>query len=274
MLIYANAKINLALEVLDIKNGYHMVNNIMMPIDLYDEIDISRSDKIEIEDDPFPGNNLVEKAAKLFFEYTKIAGGVKIKIKKNIPSASGLAGGSSDAMATLIGLNTMYQTELSKDVLLELASKLGSDVGFFINQEPALCTGRGDIIDPINSTMDDFDILLIKPNGELSTKEVYSNYVPKNGINSSKVDNIIEALKENDLEALKENVFNELTDSALSLSKEMNYIYNLLKNNNLNPHVSGSGPSMFIIDPKEEEIDRVYELLKNQECLIMKIKTI
>ena len=274
MLIYANAKINLALEVFELSNGFHNVNNIMIPINLKDEIDISKSDKIEIEDDPFPGKNLVESAAKLFFEYTKINGGAKIKIKKNIPEASGLAGGSSDAMATLIALDTIYQTELSKEVLLELASKLGSDVGFFMNQEPALCTGKGDIIDPINSTMEEFDILLIKPNGGLSTKDVYNNYKFTGESKSVKITNIIEALKENDLDLLKENVFNDLTESALSLSKEMNYVYNLLKMNNLNPCVSGSGPSMFIIDPKEEEIDRVYELLKNQECLIMNIKTI
>ena len=80
----AHAKINLALEVMDVKDGYHMVNNLMMPIDIYDELEFEKDNDISVVDDPFPNDNIIIKAAKLFFEYTKINGGVKIYLKKNI----------------------------------------------------------------------------------------------------------------------------------------------------------------------------------------------
>ena len=162
----AYAKINLALEVMDVEDGYHKVNNLMIPIELHDELTFTKNDEIVILDDPFPGENIIEKAARLFFQKTNIFGGVLITVKKNIPHAAGLAGGSTDAAATLKGLNKLYDAGLTRDELIEMSAALGSDVGFFVDTKIALCTGRGDIIDPINSTMDDFDILLIKPNGE------------------------------------------------------------------------------------------------------------
>ena len=80
----AYAKINLALEVMDEKDGYHMVNNLMMPIDIYDELEFEKDNNISILNDPFPNDNIVVKASKLFFEYTKISGGVFVKLKKYV----------------------------------------------------------------------------------------------------------------------------------------------------------------------------------------------
>ena len=80
----AYAKINLALEVMDEKDGDHMVNNLMMPIDIYDELEFEKDNNISILNDPFPNDNIITKAAKLFFEYTKINGGVFIKLKMQI----------------------------------------------------------------------------------------------------------------------------------------------------------------------------------------------
>ena len=172
---YAYAKINLALEVMDVKDGYHMVNNLMVPISLYDELLFEKSDKIELINNEF-SDNIIIKTFKLFFEYTKINNGVKITLNKNIPSAAGLAGGSSDAAATLRGLNRLYETNLTKNELIDLSAKLGSDVGFFILNKPALCTGRGEIVNPINSNLSKIDLLLLKVDSGLSTKEVYKNY--------------------------------------------------------------------------------------------------
>ena len=251
----AYAKINLALEVMDEKDGYHMVNNLMMPIDIYDELEFEKDDNISILNDPFPNDNIITKAAKLFFEYTKINGGVFIKLKKNIPHQAGLAGGSTDGAATLRGLNKLYDAKLSNDELKELGAKLGSDVPFFIEEKPALCTGRGEKINIIKSNMDSFKILLIKPETGLSTKEVYKNYEYK-GINKEKeISNLLKALENNDLDLLKNNIFNDLGEVALSLNKDMENIFVKLSLIGLKVYVSGSGPTMYILDYNDEDLD-------------------
>lgn len=251
----AYAKINLALEVMDEKDGYHMVNNLMMPIDIYDELEFEKDNNISILNDPFPNDNIITKAAKLFFEYTKINGGVFIKLKKNIPHQAGLAGGSTDGAATLRGLNKLYDAKLSNDELKELGAKLGSDVPFFIEEKPALCTGRGEKINILKSNIDSFKILLIKPETGLSTKEVYKNYEYK-GINKKKeLSNLLKALENNDLDLLKNNIFNDLGEVALSLNKDMENILVKLSLIGLKVYVSGSGPTMYILDYNDEDLD-------------------
>ena len=251
----AYAKINLALEVMDEKDGYHMVNNLMMPIDIYDELEFEKDNNISILNDPFPNDNIITKAAKLFFEYTKINGGVFIKLKKNIPHQAGLAGGSTDGAATLRGLNKLYDAKLSNDELKELGAKLGSDVPFFIEEKPALCTGRGEKINIIKSNIDSFKILLIKPEAGLSTKEVYKNYEYK-GINKEKeLSNLLKALENNDLDLLKNNIFNDLGEVALSLNKDMENIFVKLSLIGLKVYVSGSGPTMYILEYNDEDLD-------------------
>lgn len=272
MELKAYSKINVALEVMNEVNGYHMVNNIMLPIDIYDELIFELSDNIEVIDNQFK-DNIVIKAAKLFFEYTNIIGGVTIKINKNIPFEAGLAGGSTDAATTLIALNKMYNANLSDDELIKLSAKLGSDVGFFILNKPALCTGRGEIINPLESNLEPINLLLIKVNSGLSTKFVYQNYEYDNIDKKNKIDNIIEGIKNNDVKLIKENIFNDLSNVSLNLNKEMNDVYQLLKNNNLKPFVSGSGPTIYLFNPTKEVINKVNKLLKDRSIYIRECKT-
>ena len=272
MELKAYSKINVALEVMDEKNGYHMVNNIMLPIDIYDEMKFEYSDDIYVVDDMFK-DNIIVKAAKLFFEYTKIKGGVKITLKKNIPFEAGLAGGSTDGANTLVALNEMYNAKLSDNELIELSARLGSDVGFFILNKPALCTGRGEIVNPIDSKLEPINLLLIKVNSGLSTKEVYTNYQYDNISKKANIDNIIKGIKTNNANLIKDNIFNDLATVALKLNKEMNEVFKLLKNNNLNPFVSGSGPTIYLFNPTKDEISKAKELLKNSELFIRECKT-
>ena len=266
----AYAKINLALEVKDIKDGYHLVNNLMIPIDLYDEITFELSDKVELINNPFP-DNIILKAAKLFIDRYKINSGVKMTLTKNIPSAAGLAGGSSDGAATLKGLNKLFDNIATKEELLEMASILGSDVPFFIDTKLALCVNRGEVV--INKDIDyaPFDILLIKPPLGLSTKEVYKAYIYDGVDKLYKIDNILEALKNNNIEKLKENIFNDLTKPAMSLNNELYNIFNDLKTKT-NIYLSGSGPTMFIINPTTKIIEYVKKTYSN--CFILHTKTL
>lgn len=274
MEVKAYSKINVLLEVMDEYQGYHMVNNIMLPIDIYDEIKFEYCDDIYVVDDPFPLDNIIVKAAKLFFEYTKIKGGVKVTIKKNIPSAAGLAGGSTDAANTLIALNNMYNANLTKSELLDLSSRLGSDVGFFILNKPALCTGRGEKINIIESNLKPIRLLLIKVNSGLSTKEVYNNYIYDGKSKKKYLDNIIKGIKNNNPDIIKKNIINDLANTALKLNKEMKEVYDLLNDNELNPFVSGSGPTIYLFNSDDKEIIKAKELLKNRDIYIKECCTI
>lgn len=267
---HAYAKINLALEVMNKKDGYHMVNNLMVPISIFDELSFEISDKVYVKNDNIE-DNICVKAAKIFIEKFKINSGVCISINKRIPIAAGLAGGSSDAAATLRGLNRLFNINASDEELMELAKNLGSDVPFFINTKIALCTNRGEVIDYLNINVPKINLLLIKPNSGLSTKEVYMHYKWNGKSKKEQIINIISSLNNNDISTLKTNVFNDLSEAALSLNKELNSIYNSLKNIT-NIHISGSGPTMFIINPDDE----LYDCLKKEynDIFIEKVYTI
>src|SRR5438045_2140223 len=137
MQVLAPAKINLSLKILGRRDdSFHEIETLISPISLADKIDIERQSRwidFSCDDPTVPSGdeNLVVRAAKAFFETTKISGGVGIKLHKKIPHGAGLGGGSSDAAATLRALNKLFETKLSREELAELGSTIGSDVAFF-----------------------------------------------------------------------------------------------------------------------------------------------
>ena len=255
--VFAHSKVNLALEVMDEVDGYHKVNNLMIPITLYDKLTFEISDTITLVDNKIE-DNIIIKAAKLFLSHFKIDGGVKIEIEKNIPVSAGLAGGSTDAAATLKGLNKLYNVNASDDELMALASTLGSDVPFFIKEEASLCTNRGEVINPLGFNPKPIRLLLIKVKSGNSTKEVYQNYTYEGVDRKDNIENIIKALKSNDIKLLKNNIFNDLTKPALKLNKELKTLYSILSKNH-DIYLSGSGPTMFIVDPTNKEVEKLKE---------------
>lgn len=266
----AYAKINVALEVKNKIDGYHMVNNIMIPIDLYDELTLTKDNNIYVLNDNIE-DNICIKAAKLFINEFNISGGVCIKLNKNIPMAAGLAGGSSDAAAVLKGLNKLYNVNASSEILKNLAARLGSDVPFFIESKAALCTNRGEIINPLNIDIPSINILLIKPSLGLSTKEVYQNYKYLMEDKKVKLDNIVKALKDNNITLLKENIFNDLSISALSLNKHLKEIYDAIKSKDIDVYISGSGPTMYLIEPTKED-EAIINSIITSDVFICKCK--
>ena len=171
----AYAKVNLSLRVYPTnEDGYHNINSLMVPIDLYDELYFSFSDKDEVVTNIYIENNVILKTLKLFKETYKLKENVKIEVNKKIPIAAGLAGGSSDASATLRGLNRLFNLNISLKELEKLANMLGSDNTFTLYSKPAICTGRGEILDFI-SKIKEIPLIIIKPNLLLSTKTIYNN---------------------------------------------------------------------------------------------------
>ena len=179
----APAKINLSLRVLNRRrDGFHEIETLIAPISLCDEIKIERRPgKREIAfrcDDPsLPKgkDNIVVRAANVFFEETKITSGVSIALKKRIPHGAGLGGGSSDAASTLLVLNELFETNLPREALAKMAEMIGSDVPFFTFQSAAVCKGRGELASPTR-LREQLSVLLLKPAFGVPTQWAYSRW--------------------------------------------------------------------------------------------------
>ena len=173
------AKVNLGLRVLRKRpDGFHDVETILQAIDLRDDIDITRlpGKTIEVLCDhpevPSGPENLAHRAARTLQEETSRGEGCRIVIRKRIPPAAGLGGGSSNAAATLLGLNQLWNISLSDHQLVDMAARLGSDVPFFLQGGTALAQGRGEILTPLRMRAD-FCLVLVKPDLSISTAWAY-----------------------------------------------------------------------------------------------------
>jgi 4-diphosphocytidyl-2-C-methyl-D-erythritol kinase len=178
IVISAPAKINLCLKILGKRNdGYHDILSLVQFVNLYDRLELSSSNSgIELEvkgiEVPSDASNLVWRAAALLKRRHKIDAGVRVRLDKRIPTGSGLGGGSSDAAAALIGLNRLWEIDLSTEQLRELGEQLGSDVPVFFSGGQALVSGRGEIVEEV-SLPTDYGIALLVPNISVSTEWAY-----------------------------------------------------------------------------------------------------
>lgn len=182
MQFLAPAKINLTLRVVRRReDGFHDIDSLMVPISVFDRIDIELLDEGGLQftcDDqsiPTDDKNLVVRAAKLFCSEIGLEPHLRIHLEKHIPHGAGLGGGSSDAAITLIGLNHLYRTELPRETLLSLAADLGSDVPFFIEGRPARARGRGEQLEPAGFNQR-LPLLLIKPSFGVPTPWAYQRW--------------------------------------------------------------------------------------------------
>jgi 4-diphosphocytidyl-2-C-methyl-D-erythritol kinase len=175
--VYAPAKINLVLEVLGKDNDYHRISSIVQSIDLCDVLNFQLDEEVCFECDvsSLKRDNLVTRAATLLKKSTKCSLGARIELRKHIPWGVGLGGGSSDAAATLLALNELWELRLSLPELVQLASELGSDVPFFIHKGTALVEGKGEKVTPLPSLPSIYFVLLVPPLPKISgkTKQMY-----------------------------------------------------------------------------------------------------
>jgi 4-diphosphocytidyl-2-C-methyl-D-erythritol kinase len=179
MQLRAPAKINLSFRILNRRpDGFHEIDTLMAPVSLYDEITLEPNEpgiRFHCDEPALLRDNLVVRAAELFFEKTKRKPAIAIELGKKIPHGAGLGGGSSDAATTLLGLNELFHAGLSRDELSELAAQIGSDVPFFIYQSAATCRGRGEIVTPTKLKAP-LSLLLLKPGFSVSTPWAYSRW--------------------------------------------------------------------------------------------------
>lgn len=268
LLVKAPAKINLSLDVLHKRpDGYHEVKMVMTTIDLADRIELTPlpSDTIRIVSHnrfvPDDHRNLAYQAAKLLKERFKVRDGVAISITKTIPVAAGLAGGSSDAAATLRGLNKLWNLGLTLDELAELGAEIGSDVSFCVYGGTAIATGRGEKIEHIPAPPQCW-VILAKPTIGVSTAEVYRNLNLASIVHPD-VDAMVKAIKEQDYEGICSLVGNVLEEVTLKRYPEVAQIKEQMKRFGADAVLmSGSGPTVFGLVRHDSRLHRIYNGLR------------
>lgn len=250
----ALAKINLGLDVLRRReDGYHEVKMIMQTIGLHDDLEIrkTKTPGIQVKTNlyylPTNENNLVYKAAKLLMDEFQIRDGVSIQLKKRIPVAAGMAGGSSDGAAVLWGINQMYGLGLSMQALMERGVRLGADVPYCIQRGTALAEGIGEKLSVL-PPMPKCTILIAKPGISVSTKFVYEN-LHANDLKPEQhpdVDSMIEAMRQKDLGLLCSRMGNVLETVTIPAYPVINEIKRTMMDNGaIGSMMSGSGPTVF-----------------------------
>ncbi|WP_413364241.1 4-(cytidine 5'-diphospho)-2-C-methyl-D-erythritol kinase [Lysinibacillus sp. 3P01SB] len=266
--VKAPAKINLTLDVLYKRpDQYHEVEMIMTTVDLADRIGLeARKDgliKIISADRFVPDDerNFAYQAAKLLKDTYGISEGVSIKIDKEIPIAAGLAGGSSDAAATLRGLNEMWNLNLTMDELAEHGSKIGSDVSFCVYGGTALATGRGEKIEELPAPPACW-VVLAKPKIGVSTADVYGG-LKLDGIKHPNTKQMIKAIEKQNYELVCQSLGNVLETVTFNLHPEVVTIKEQMHRFGADAVLmSGSGPTVFGLVDSETRATRIYNGLR------------
>lgn len=249
----ARAKINLALDVCRrLENGYHEVKMVMQAVDIYDELEFKKRDSsdilLSVDSRDCLGdleNNLVFRAAKLMQQRYGIRQGIEIKLKKNIPVAAGMAGGSADAAAAMLAMDELYGLGLGKRQLMEDAVELGADIPFCILGGTALAEGIGEKLTPLPAPPK-ASLLIIKPPIMVPTKWVYENLHADTLTDRPDIDGMVTALREGDLKGITgrmKNVMETVTEREYPVITDIKKM--MAGNGAENAVMSGSGPSIF-----------------------------
>jgi len=241
VLFFPNAKINIGLNITSKRgDGYHNLESIFYPIGWKDALEIMPSESLTFQSSgiPIPGDgNLCLKAYEVLKRHYPIEP-VAIHLHKNIPIGAGLGGGSSDAAFTLMGLNTIFNLNLDKSTLKELAVQVGADCPFFIDNVPSLARGIGEVLKPVDLDLTNYHLMVVKPKVFVSTAEAFSAIVPQE--NKTPLD--MEAQQDINRWALK----NDFEKSVFPLYPELQDIKNkLLEAGALYASMSGSGSSIY-----------------------------
>lgn len=278
--IEAFAKINLGLDVVRrLENGYHEVKMVMQTVGISDTITLKKipgdicffSESGEI---PCDDTNLAYKAARLFLEALRAredsgfnkdtsgtAGGVEISLKKRIPVAAGMAGGSTDAAAVLRGMNELFQAGFTTEELQKIGLKIGADVPYCIMGGTALAEGIGEKLTSLKRAKD-MPLLVVKPDIFVSTKEVYQSLHLDENTNHPDIDGMVKAIEKEDSNAddiipYMGNVLQDVTEKMHPIVRQI--IDRMEAQGAKKAMMSGSGPSVFGIFETEEDAERAKE---------------
>ncbi|MEW9124106.1 MAG: 4-(cytidine 5'-diphospho)-2-C-methyl-D-erythritol kinase [Thermotaleaceae bacterium] len=263
----ARAKINISLDVLGKRaDGYHEVKMLMQQVDLYDEVILREIKKgIVLESNcefiPKDGSNIAYKAAALMQQKFQRDKGIHIYIGKNIPVAAGLAGGSTDGAAVLLGLKELWEIDITREELMDLSLPLGADVPFCILGGAALAEGIGEKLRPIQGLEHGW-VLLCKPNLCVSTAEVYKNLQLDKIERHPDTNTLLRAMENNDIQLVGENLCNVLegvTEPMHPVIKDIKR--RMMEYSALGSLMSGSGPTVYGLFKDYQKAKNAYENL-------------
>jgi len=268
--VLAPAKINLTLEVLAKRpDGFHEIRSVIQTVNLCDSLCFQLSQSIEFEcDEPnwSPEKSLIYKAVGLLQKVTGCSKGTTIEVGKHIPLVAGLGGDSSDAAATLRGLNKLWELSLSEEKLLELTLQLGSDVAFLLYGGTALAEGRGEIITPLNSLPHVWVVLMMPPvpRPQGKTEQLYaslkaSHYTP--GHITYRLVGLLTGGK-GVTPPPQFNVFDDIAFDCFAGLEE--YWQRFLEAGAQEIHLAGSGPALFTLVKNRSEAEKIYDNLQKQ----------
>lgn len=269
MKLRAFAKINLGLDVIRRReDGYHDVRMIMQTIQMYDQLEMEKKGSkgialtANLSYIPVNENNLVYKAAKLLMDQYQIQEGVSIHLNKFIPVAAGMAGGSSDAAAALVGMNKLFRLGMSKEELMKVGVKIGADVPYCIMRGTALSEGIGEKLTALPSLPACY-ILIGKPGVSVSTKFVYTNLKLDEKTKHPDIDGMLDALQRQDLYGITDRMENVLESATVPAYPVIQEIKDHMKAHGaLNALMSGSGPTVFGIFDDKKKAEFACEKLK------------
>ena len=248
----ALAKINLGLDVLGKReNGYHDVRMVMQTIYLYDNVTMEKTEEAGIQLEcnlfylPVDESNIAYKAAKLLMDEFDIKEGVHIVLDKHIPVAAGLAGGSANAAAVLVGMNRLFSLGLTQEELMERGVSLGADVPYCVMRGTVLAEGIGEVLTPL-PPLPKCCVLIAKPGISVSTKTVYEKLDSQEIEEHPDIDGILEGLKQGDLLKVASSMGNVLETVTIGDYPVIEQIKDAMKGAGaLNAMMSGSGPTVF-----------------------------
>ena len=269
MKLRALAKINLGLDVTGKReDGYHEVRMVMQTIQMYDQLEIKERKEPGIRlttNLPFllcNDGNLVYKAAKLLMDEFDIRQGVDMNLTKFIPVAAGMAGGSSDAAAALVGINRMFQLGLTKRQLMERGVQIGADVPYCVMRGTALAEGIGEKLTRITQVPDCF-VLIGKPGINVSTKAAYESLQLDKISSHPDIDGMIGDIERGDLLAMTQKMGNVFEPGIIEKYPVIGEIKALMESHGaLKAMMSGSGPTVFGIFDDKEKMERAAAVLR------------
>lgn len=269
-------KVNLLLNILGKRpDGFHELETVMHPVNFTDQLEFSRSGKgVELTCNdpelPVDSRNLIHRAAVAFFESARVSEGVRIHLEKRIPQAAGLGGGSGNAATTLQGLNELFGQPLGQEELYSIAARLGSDIPFFLQTKPALATGRGEKITPLDPfpAMRGAVFLLIHPGFGISTPWAYQNLArfpaALNG-RPGRADKLVNLLQAADLATAGPEFYNSLEAPALEKYPLLAIIQEFLRASGaVVTLMSGSGSTTFALAQGQGAAEQLLEKFRQK----------
>lgn len=269
MRLRAFAKINLGLDILRKReDGYHEVRMIMQTIQMYDVLEMKKVKKPGISLSvnypyiPSDERNLVYKAAKLLMDEFQVKEGVDIRLEKFIPVAAGMAGGSSDAAAAMVGINHLFKLGLSEKDLMDRAVNIGADVPYCIMRGTALAEGIGEKLTRIAQVPDCY-VLIGKPGIGVSTKTAYESLQLDKIQSHPDIDGMIRDIENGNLLAMTDKMGNVFESGIIGKYSVIGEIKDLMEANGaLKAMMSGSGPTVFGIFDDREKMEAAAAVLR------------